>query len=286
MAVSRVPHELWEGVRSFLPYFSSHALSRVMYKPSAEDDHSRIWNYFFKSDEWLNFAAEAGANPCLVGYDLYPLLHDKHEAFNVTKKTRKPKYLALVFGRDGSDRASETLKGPVRTELLLKSLHPFESKTDHEVVFANGTILNINDLIWQDWYTIVSCPRQLVSRRLDGLHSAYIYWKDMESRVREIKPEDIVGIGKGRTKKNVSRIFRLKWKNLPSGKEHQHVFNTRGMYIQARPVITNGKITSYEWEPEWKLEIENKLTSNVLGRVLKRMTKAEDGLRPSKKDSM
>lgn len=199
LSISRVPIELWEIVQSFLPYFSSHALRGALdYETSAEDNHSRIWNYFFKSDDWLNAAYNKGVNPCIISYNLYPLLYNKHSAFNVTKdnngKRSKCLYLAIVFGRDQDGRAPSSLKTKEMRVLLEKSLQP-HSMMRHDIVFTNGSRLNISDIGQEEEFTNVTYPRQLVSRKLDGLHSAYLFWKD-ESRVCDIKPKDVVGIVK------------------------------------------------------------------------------------------
>ncbi|KFY32376.1 hypothetical protein V493_00260 [Pseudogymnoascus sp. VKM F-4281 (FW-2241)] len=274
-ALYMVPAELWDIVRSSLSYFSSHALRNVLgYEPSAEDNHSRIWNYFFKSDDWLNAAYNEGVNPCLIGYDLYPLLYDKHSTFNVTTKKDSSKRLkclslALVFGRDQDSRANPALKREEMRDLFNKSLQPFESRTRHEIVFANGARLNISDIVQEEFYTNVPHPRQLVSRKLDGLHSACLYWKD-ELKVCDIKPKDVFGIGKGLTKKNVSRIVGLNWKNLPSGKVHQHVFNIPGMILQTEAIKKDNKITRFKWLLEWEINTEGGLKSNVLASNKKR----------------
>lgn len=274
-ALYMVPAELWEIVRSSLPYFSSHALRNVLgYKQSPEGDHSRIWNYFFKSDDWLNAVYKEGVNPCLIGYDLYPLLYDKHSTFNVTRKKDSSKRLkclslALVFGRDQDSRANPALKREEMRDLFNKSLQPFESRTRHEIVFANGARLNISDIVQEEFYTNVPHPRQLVSRKLDGLHSACLYWKD-EFKVCDIKPKDVFGIGNGLTKKNVSRIVGLNWKNLPSGKVHQHVFNIPGMILQTEAIKKDNKITSFKWLLEWEINTEGGSKSNVLASIKKR----------------
>ncbi|KFY04071.1 hypothetical protein O988_01013 [Pseudogymnoascus sp. VKM F-3808] len=272
--INSVPNEVWEGVLSYLPSLSSSALRRSLgFKATTEDDHHRIWNYFFKSDSWLNAACIAGVNPCLIGYDLNPLIYDKHSAFNVaSEKNKKPKrlYLALIYGRDRSDAPvpSEFRSNELR-ELFYKSLQPWKTRTTHDIVFANGARLNVSDIDQSAHNVSVPCPRQLVSRKLDGLHSAYLYWKDTEYRVQDIKPQDVTGIGKGFTKKNVSRIVALNWKHLPSGKVRQQVFCIAGMDRQTIAIKNDGKITSFEWRPEWKVFTENGWKSNILASILK-----------------
>lgn len=272
--IHSVPNEVWERVLSYLPSLSSSALRRSLgYKATTEDDHHRIWNYFFKSDSWLNAAYIAGVNPCLIGYDLNPLIYDKHNAFNVASKDdKKPKrlYLALVYGRDRSDApAPSEVRSNEMRELFYKSLQPFETRTTHDIVFANGAKLNVSDIDQSAHDVSVPCPRQLVSRKLDGLHSAYLYWKDTEYRVRDIKPQDVTGIGKGLTKKNVSHIVALNWKHLPSGKVRQQVFCIAGMYHQTIANTNDGKITSFEWRPEWKIFTEKGWRSNILASIVK-----------------
>lgn len=283
-SISRVPNEVWEAVRSNLPYLSSHALRRSLgYKAtSAEDNHSRIWSYFFKSEDWLNAVYDKGVNPCLIGYDLYPLLHDKHSAFNVTEKydsgkTPKRLYLALVFGRDQSNApAPSGLQTNEMRELLYKCLQPFETTLKNDIVFANGFKLNVSDIVQPTHYANVTAPRQLVSRKLNGLHSAYLYWKDTTFRVWDIKPKDVFGIGKGVTKKNVSQIVGLNWIHLPSGMVRQHVFNIVGMMLQTNAVRNNGNITRFEWRPKWEIFAEGKgLRSNVLASVKKEYAENE-----------
>ncbi|KFY03915.1 hypothetical protein V490_00057 [Pseudogymnoascus sp. VKM F-3557] len=276
-SISTVPNEFWDAVRSHLPYFSSHALRRVLdYTPSAKDDHSRIWNYFFKSDDWLNAAYNKGVNPCLVGYDLYPLLYDKDGAFNVTDKEtigKGPKriYLAIVYGRDQDGPALDALKTKEMIDLFHQSLWPFKSigAMCHDLKFANGAILNDSNITQGDPYINVSSPRQLVSRKLDGLHSAYLYWKD-EPRVCGIKPKDVFGIEKGLTKKNVSNIVGFNWKNLPSGIEQQHVFAIPGMVLQTEEIVNSEKITGFKWRKRWTVYSTLKGTrSNRLASVKK-----------------
>lgn len=272
--INSVPNEVWEGVLSYLPSLSSSALRRSLgYKATTKDDHHRIWNYFFKSDSWLDAACIAGVNPCLIGYDLNTLIYDKHSAFNASsEKNKKPKrlYLALIYGRDRSDAPvpSKFQSNELR-ELFYKSLQPWVTRTTHDIVFANGARLNVSDIDQSAHNVSVPCPRQLVSRKLDGLHSAYLYWKDTEYRVQDIKPQDVTGIGKGFTKKNVSRIVALHWKHLPSGKVRQQVFCIAGMDRQTIAIKNDGKITSFEWRPEWKVFTENGWKSNILASILK-----------------
>jgi hypothetical protein len=117
---------------------------------------------------------------------------------------------------------------------------------------------------------------QVAYFQIDGLHSAYLYWKDTDPTVRNIDPKDVFGIGKGLTKKNVSRIVGLNWKHFPSGKDQQHTFAISTMVNQAEPVTTDGKVTGYKWQSEWYVLTEDYTwKSNVAASKKKRQREVD-----------
>jgi hypothetical protein len=237
-AVSRVPNELWGMIKSYVVPLSKHVIADALrFKPTPEDKHSRVWNSIFQNENWLSAMTERGLNPVLIGHDLHHIYHAK----NITTKYPKTKYLVLVLGYD---RDGGKYKPSVedKIDLLESSLKPHSLK-DTERFFAGPRIvLNIRDAKFDDNNTSITQPRRLVSRKLGGLYSAYLYWKDDSFKVRTIGPEHIVGIGRALTKKNVSNIVGLTWEHLPGKNLRQHCFELWGAGMGGKvDQIHNGK---------------------------------------------
>ena len=196
----QIPPEIWHEIGTYVNRFAYHTLRmRLRYKPNPRDYHSRVWKYLFDREDWLSAAYEAGVNPCIIGYNLYSLLHNKHQEVYVHKKGSKAKapYLALVLGHDndyGYWKQSQCMWSVEMRALFWSSLKSFKWKTDTDIVFASGIILNVSDIKQESDYVNVSRPQQLVFRRIDGLHSAYLYWQDDDRGVQDIKPRDVFGI--------------------------------------------------------------------------------------------
>ncbi|KAH7363962.1 hypothetical protein BKA65DRAFT_490051 [Rhexocercosporidium sp. MPI-PUGE-AT-0058] len=244
----RTPPEIWNQVRTYLPIFSRYTLDSVL--GGSENQHLRIWHSIFKNEDFLDEATNKGLNPVLIGHDLNKLYHSKYN-----KSKPGTSYLVLVLAFDGAGGKYEkpALLHPMA---LKKSLQPHELLEDNlteEYFFPESRIiLNVAD-IHNAHYTPVDQPRRLTSRKIQGLYSAYLYWNDPEFELRIIEPENVKGVGKALTKKNVSGIVALSWFHLPSKKLRQHVFAYPGMALQTDQ-INNGergssfKITGWKWK--------------------------------------
>jgi hypothetical protein len=148
---------------------------------------------------------EKGLNPVLIGHNLHYIYHAK----NIKPKT-KSKYLVLVLGYNGSGRKHNKPDMTDKMNLLIDSLKPYTRLESRERFFPEtGITFNIRDAIYNSYYTTITQPRQLVSRKLGGLYSAYLYWNNDSFQVRTIGPKHIIGIGRTLTKKNVSNIVGL-----------------------------------------------------------------------------
>lgn len=148
---------------------------------------------------------EKGLNPALIGHDLHHHYHTKNIKTN-TKST----YLVLILGRDGDGGKYSKPYVWDKKDLLYSSLKQHTTLENREIFFLETKItLNVRNAIHDNHYTTITQPRRLVSRKLGGLYSAYLYWNDNSFKVRTITLEHIVGIGRAWTKKNVSNIVGL-----------------------------------------------------------------------------
>lgn len=249
-AISRVPNELWAEIRSFLPLISKHVIAEVLkFAPTPEDKHSRLWNLFFKNENWLAAMTEKGLNPVLIGNDIRHIYRTKN-----LKTETKSKYLALVLGYDSDGGKYGKPNVENKMSLFFDSLKPHMEWESGELFFPETRItLNIYDAIHNSHYTTTTQPRRLVSHKLRGLHSAYLYWNDNSFKVKTIRPQHIVGIGRALTEEDVSNIVGLSWRHLPGGELRQHFFQIAGMEYKTDQ-IDNGKreaffkVTGWKWK--------------------------------------
>lgn len=250
----RVPPEVWNQIRSYLSIFPRSALDSAL---GSENHHLRIWRSIFKNEDFLDEATKNGVNPVLIGYDL-----NKQFYFKNNKTNSKTSYLVLVLAFDGDGGKWNTAwETDSASRLLYDTLQPHESTgVPREYLFPkSGIILNLES-VGSQYSTSVHQPRRLVSRRRNqGLYSAYLYWKDPEFKLRTIGPEDVKGIGKGSTKKNVSRIVALSWVHLPSNEQRQHIFAVPGMVEFQTDQMNNGerghsfRVTGWKWKESWSI---------------------------------
>jgi hypothetical protein len=276
------PTEIWADIRSYLPLISKHVIAdalRLNHSPkskrtpawsSREDKHSRVWNSIFQNENWFSVIIEKGLNPVLIGHDLHYIYHAK----NIRPKT-KSKYLVLVLGYNGNGGKHNKPYVTDEMNLLIDSLMPHTRLESGERFFPEtGITVNIRDAMYDFHYTTITQPRRLVSRKVGGLYSAYLYWNDDSFQVRTIGPKHIIGIGGALTKKNVSNIVGLEWEHLPGKKLRQHFFEIAGMEIKTNQ-IDNGKrgpsfkVTGWKWKDEWIVMTKSGWKSNVAGRVKK-----------------
>jgi hypothetical protein len=175
-AVSGVPNELWAMIRSYVPLISKHVIAEVFrFAPIPKDKHSRLWNSIFQNEDWLSVMIERGNNPVLIGHDLHYIYHTK-DIKTKTKSKTKSKYLVLVLGYDGDGRKYNKPYVTDKMGLLTDSLKPHTRLENGERFFPEtGITLNIRNAMYDYHYTTISQPRRLVSRKLGGLYSAYIY---------------------------------------------------------------------------------------------------------------
>jgi hypothetical protein len=270
-AVSRIPNELWAMIKSHVPSISKHVIAEVLrFKPGPEDKHSRLWNSIFQDEKWLSVMVESGLNPVLIGHDLHHIYHTK----DIKTKT-KSKYLVLVLGYNGDGGKYDKPYVTDKMDLLISSLKPHKRLDSGERFFQEtGVTLNIRDALYDSNYTTISQPRRLVSRKLGGLYSAYLYWIDDSFKLRTIKPVYIIGIGRALTKKNISNTMGLAWEHLPGKKLRQHFFQIAGMESKTDQ-IDNGKsgssfkVTGWKWKDEWMVMTNSGWKSNVAGRKKK-----------------
>jgi hypothetical protein len=170
-AVSRVPNEILNEIRSYLPQLFKHLPSRVWrVEPTPNDKHSALWNLIFANEDWLFKVTKTGAIPVLVGKDL-------HKLYNANMvDSKKSKYLALVLGCDGDGGTMKPNGVEEFRRLFNSSLQPYITERKGEITFPDsGLTINVSDCFTTHHYTTVSQPGRLVSRNLTGLHSAYLY---------------------------------------------------------------------------------------------------------------
>jgi hypothetical protein len=255
-AISSVPIELWTEIRSYLPSISKHVIAEALgfthlgSTHTSEDKHSRLWYSFFHNEEWLSAMIEKGLKPVLIGHDLHHLYHTEH-----LKTETKSKYLVLVLGHDGDGGKYGKPNVTGEMSLFFNSLKPHTKLGNGELYFPETKItLNYYDAIHNYYYTTITQPHRLVSHKLGGLHSAYLYWKDNPFKVKTIRPRRIVGIRRALTN-DVSNIVGLSWRHLSGGKLRQHFFQIAGMEDKTDQ-INNGKrdasfkVTGWKWKDE------------------------------------
>lgn len=156
------------------------------------DKHAKVWNALFKDDEWLLFAYKKGLNPILIGCDL-PLL------FNTEDITKcPPTYLVLHCGyhRESLDLDQElfarSLKPWVWHDYSVYNGNDWGPRENSEIAFLEHSItLNIQHPWSFPTTTVIARPLKLFSEQGNGLHSAYLYWKDDGFMLRAIDPESM-----------------------------------------------------------------------------------------------
>ncbi len=182
---TQMSQELWDIVLEHLPSLNGRhaALAFDFELTERHRKHSDIWHKIFKNgDSWTAIASRQGLNLSLIGYDLCNLYHDPMQ----------PAYIVLSTG----DKSGNIRHDKAR---LLKSLRAHHLNEKNEVVFDESNItLNIDGALHNP-FCITSSPRELFSSQDGQLRSASLYWKDSRYALREIGPEDIVGIGKRAT---------------------------------------------------------------------------------------
>ncbi|PVH68924.1 hypothetical protein DL98DRAFT_542023 [Cadophora sp. DSE1049] len=227
-----VPSEIWNQIRSYLPIFPRSASDSVL--GYSENHHLRIWHSIFKKEDFLDEATKNGVNPVLIGYDLNKQFHSKNNKMNT-----KTSYLVLVLAFDGhGGRWNTAWETDSAIHLLYDTLQPHVSTgVPREYLFPeSGIILNLES--------------------------------DPEFKLRTIGPKDVKGIGKGSTKKNVSRIVALSWVHLPSNEPRQHVFAVPGTVEFQTDSMNNGerghsfRVTSWKWKESWSIWSPNGYITN------------------------
>ena len=115
---------------------------------------------------------EIGLNPILIGYDLHHLYNTKN-----FKTNTKSLYLVLVLRRDRSGGKYSKPDVWDKRDLLKDSLKPYIKLSNGELYFLESRLtINIQDAIISDThYTNISEPRRLVSCKIRGYYSAYLY---------------------------------------------------------------------------------------------------------------
>ncbi len=246
-----VPNEILDKIRSNGSSIFNHVINEAFRtKRGPNDKHGRLWNLIFQGEDWLSAMIEIGLNPVLIGHDLHHLYNTKN-----FKTNTKSSYLVLVLGRDRSGGKYGKPDVWDKRDLLKDSLKPYTKLSNGELYFPESRLtINIRDAIISDThYTDISEPRRLVSRKIGGYYSAYLYWNDASFELRTIGPEHILGIERARTEKDVSNIVGLTWEHLPGKKLRQHFFQIPGMVHQTDQ-ISNGKtgdsfmVTGWKWK--------------------------------------
>jgi hypothetical protein len=242
-AFERMPQELWKMVIEHVPSLTGKYVAQVFSFKLEErhQKHADIWDRIFREkDTWTPTAIRQGLNPSVIGDGLHTLYNDP----------KQPAYLCLLTGDKTRNIRHDKMK-------LLTSLREHHFNEKGEVVFHDSKIiLNIDEALYNSFF-ITSTPKKLFSCRKNRLRSAFLYYTDSQYELREIGPDDIVGIGQQiSTLRDVSSICGITLRH-PKGmwQRHQQCFqhpNCPPTY----PVCPIGygyngdNILGWEWENE------------------------------------
>jgi hypothetical protein len=157
--------------------------------PADPVKHAKLFDALFQDDIWLSFVCSQGADPKLLGSNLFLL----HEAEDITKCEA---YLLLHCGyqRENLD---------LNRELLAKSLRPWKwhdysgykyndlgPRENSEIYFLENKItLNIQQPWGSLGNAVISRPLKLLSEQDNVLHAAYIHWKNDGFTLRAVDPK-------------------------------------------------------------------------------------------------
>lgn len=140
--------------------------------------HSSIWDMILADCRWPLVATEMGLHPVIIG-NIQAVIDDPDQTVT----------LALLTG-------DKTGKIRLYREELLSSLKPHRFNGRREVVFrGSNIILNVDDALYNAYYTTLSPETLFTCSDASGLQSDSIYWQDSQYTLRTIMQRDIVGIG-------------------------------------------------------------------------------------------